>query len=65
MIFFFFISLSLDGADTSLGLSENGIALRVASAGTETDTQPHGPSTASEEQNGGDDTETETKSGLD
>lgn len=46
---FLIFCLGLDRSHTSLGFSKNGISLRVSSASAETDTQPHGPSAASEE----------------
>lgn len=60
-----FFFLSLDGSDTSLGVTENSVALRVASASAKANSEPDGPCSSSEKQDGGDDTETKAQTGLD
>jgi len=61
---FLFFRLCLNRPDTSLGVSENSIALSVASASTKTNAQPNGPSTTLEEKNRGDDAKAKAKTGL-
>jgi hypothetical protein len=61
---FFFLRLCLNRSDTSLGISENSIALSIASASTKTNAQPDGPSATLEEKNRGDHAKAKAKTGL-
>lgn len=58
------VYLSLNGANTSFGISEDSIALSIAAAGTETDTQPDGPCSSSEKENRGNNAKAETEGSL-
>lgn len=59
------IVLGLDSSNTSLGISENGIALSITSTSTKTNSQPDGEGSSSEKENRGNDAKAKTKRGLD